>query len=196
VVRRFAPPYRLHLGCGRVCHAGWINIDREYRRDSVDLAWDLRKPLPFRAGSCSFVYSEHLIEHLSPSDGIALLRECHRVLQSDGTMRIATPSLRHLVEDYCSENWRQQDWLKWESFAFVETPAEMLNIAFRWWGHRWLYDREELVRRILEAGFSAAVEVDRGASEHAPLRGLETREDSKLVCEATKAEVKPRATAV
>lgn len=62
----------------------------------------------------------------------------------------------------------------------------MLNIAFRWWGHRWLYDREELHRRLGEAGFDRLEDVAPGQSTRPELRNLETRPDSLLVCEATK----------
>ena len=62
----------------------------------------------------------------------------------------------------------------------------MLNVAFRWWGHQHLYDREELTRVLSEAGFERVEFVERMQSKHEDLRDLETRLDSKLVAEATK----------
>ena len=63
----------------------------------------------------------------------------------------------------------------------------MMNIAFRWWGHRHLYNREELERALKVAGFTNIRFNASGQSQHPLLRGLETRLDSKLIAEAVKA---------
>jgi predicted SAM-dependent methyltransferase len=62
----------------------------------------------------------------------------------------------------------------------------MINIAFRWWGHEHLYNREELERALREAGFSKFKFPEHGQSDLDDLRGLETRQDSKLIAEAVK----------
>ena len=79
---------------------------------------------------------------------------------------------------------RDQDWLTWPSSQFIRTRAEMLNIAFRWWGHQWLYDHEELDRRLREAGWEELAPVEWGQSRHPALRERETRVDSLLIFEA------------
>ena len=96
------------------------------------------------------------------------------------------PSLEYTINKYCSDKWNDQDWLEWKEHRFIQTRAEMINIAFRWWGHQWLYDREELHRRLKEAGFTIIRDVEWGYSKIPELSNLETRKDSKLICEATK----------
>jgi hypothetical protein len=49
-----------------------------------------------------------------------------------------------------------------------------------------LYNKEELSRALSEAGFTQVVFHEFGKSDHADLRGLETRLDSKLIAEAAK----------
>ncbi len=134
--------------------------------------------------SCALIYSEHLLEHLKVEDGVALLKECLRVLQPGGRLRFAMPSLDYVLERCCSGKWKEQDWLTWPDHLFIQTQAEMLNIAFRWWGHQWLYDREEFHRRLKEAGFTQIRDVEWGQSEVPELRDRETRKDSLLICEA------------
>jgi predicted SAM-dependent methyltransferase len=90
------------------------------------------------------------------------------------------------VENYFSANWRDQEWLGWPEYSSISTPAEMLNISFRWWGHRWLYDREELHRRLRAAGFQKVSDVAWGESEWPDLSNLERRRDSRLICEVQK----------
>ena len=62
----------------------------------------------------------------------------------------------------------------------------MININFRWWGHQWLYDWEELERRLLEAGAKSPKRCTIFKSEHPVLNNLETRNESILIAEVTK----------
>jgi predicted SAM-dependent methyltransferase len=183
---QFTRPYKLHLGCGKVKFDGWINIDLEEKLDTVDIVWNVSDGLPFEDGSCQMIYHEHMLEHLPVEKGVFLLRECHRVLQVGGVLRVAMPSLDVLLEKANSENWRDQDWLTWPEYQFIQTRAEMLNISFRWWGHQWLYDREELHRRLHEAGFRQVRDVEWSYSDVPELKKRETRKDSLLICEAWK----------
>lgn len=173
---------RLHLGCGKVRLSGWINADLDPR---ADLVLDLRLPLPFRADRLSRIYLEHVLEHLSVTQGLFLLRQAHRVLKEGGVIRIAMPDLDDLVDGY-AHDWRRFAWLQEPGHQFIQTRAEMLNVAFRWWGHRHLYNAEELQRRLMEAGFRNITLHVHGISPHSDLSGLETRPDSKLVAEAVK----------
>mgnify|MGYP003793632747 CR=1 FL=1 len=100
-------------------------------------------------------------------------------------MRVAMPSLDDLIKKSYEGNWREQDWLTWPKYQHIKTRAEMLNISFREWGHQWLYDREELHRRLQEAGFTKIKDVEWGVSDWPELCGLETRLDSGLICEAS-----------
>jgi predicted SAM-dependent methyltransferase len=183
-LRRFSSPYRLNVGCGTVHFDGWINIDENANLDTVDLVWDLRRGLPVEDASCELIYCEHLLEHLTAEQGLAFLAECRRALTPSGVLRIAMPSLDVILERATSGNWRDQEWLSWSKHGNVKTRAEMINVAFRNWGHQYLYDREELHRRLAEAGFTRVVDCSRGESTRDELKQRETRADSFLVCEA------------
>ncbi|MEG4111291.1 methyltransferase domain-containing protein [Microcoleus sp. Pol12A6] len=178
--------YKLHIGCGQVKLVGWINIDEMLHPGITDLQLDITKGLPYDDDSCSLIHHEHFLEHLSAEAGLSFLKECYRLLKSGGVMRIAMPSLDQIIEKCYLGNWKDQDWLKWPEYQFIKTRAEMLNISFRWWGHQWLYDREELHRRLQEAGFTIIRDVEWGNSDIPELRNLETRKDSLLICEAEK----------
>src|SRR4051794_17468711 len=66
---------KLHIGCGDVALAGWVNIDLA-PYPAVDRVHDVTKPLPFE--SCSFIFAEHFIEHLSLHDGLRFLQHCRK----------------------------------------------------------------------------------------------------------------------
>jgi len=174
-------PIRLCLGSGRAPIPQWVNIDLHLKADVVlDLAYGI--PLP--AASVESIYSEHLIEHFSLEDGLRLMGECRRILAPDGILRIATPDLAALVEDY-AHTWRTHDWVNWPEHRWIDSGARMLNQAFRGWGHLYLYDFQDLSTRLAAAGFRDVRRCALGESEHAHLRGLETRADSGLVVEAS-----------
>lgn len=185
VLKKFEQPYRLHLGCGKVYLDGWLNIDL-YDGSAADIKLDMTWPLPFEDNSCELVFTEHMLEHLSAEQGAAFLQECFRVLKKGGVLRVAMPSLDKLIQRSYEGNWRDADWLSWPEFKHVSTRAEMLNMAFREWGHQWLYDREELYRRLKDAGFETISDCNWGTSTHADLSGRETRKDSLLIVEAEK----------
>lgn len=174
---------KLQLGSGGNRIPGWINSDIDPRAEMIAiLGW----PLPFRRASLQRIYMEHVLEHVSYSTAVRFLAEARRVLEPGGVIRIAVPDLEDLCRGYLLDDWRQRfDWVKWPQFAFIQTRAQMLNMGFRWWGHSHLYDREEMARVLREAGFREFEFVERGASRHEDLRGLETRLDSTLVVEAT-----------
>jgi predicted SAM-dependent methyltransferase len=182
---RFTAPYKLHVACGNVILPGWVNIELELYSDGVDVAWDVRQPLPLPDASVEYIYHEHFLEHLTIPEALAFLRDCHRLLRPGGVLRIAMPDLSECVRQYHENDWRQP-WMKQYGYEWIATRAEMINIAFREWEHKWLYDHEELHRRLREAGFTTIRDCPRLESEVPALCNLETRDGSLLVCEAVR----------
>lgn len=175
-------PERVNVGCGEVKYPGWLNVDII---PTADLVHDVTQGLPWPDGSVRLIYNEHVLEHLTVEQGLAFLRECHRVLTPGGALRIATPDLDYLIAKYVSD-WRDQDWLRWPEYQFIKTRPEMLNVAFRWWGHQYLYNELELGRRLAEAGVRWWRRAEFGRSFEPNLCNLETRDDSRLVMEGLK----------
>ena len=159
-----------------------MNVDLD--RPVVDLRLDLSQPLPFSSESVLLIYSEHFLEHLTAEQGVGLMKECRRVLCPAGVMRIAMPDLDYIVQRYVWR-WRSQDWITRYGYAHLENRAQMMNLMFHEWGHRYLHNEEELVRCLRLAGFAKIRRVGLGKSRHPELRGRETRLDSKLIVEAS-----------
>src|SRR5262249_13146413 len=146
--RRLLGQRKLHLACGGNVLNGWANIDLTGNRQVV--GWDLRQGLPIRPETVDFIFCEHFIEHLSLEEGKRFLSECHRVLRGGGILRISTPSLTKLVEEYTAcrlSEWSDVDWKP-------ATPCRLLNEGLRLWGHQFVYDARELRKLIEEIGYS------------------------------------------
>lgn len=103
----------LNVGCGQRFHPDWVNIDFVAPNDKV-IACDLRKGIPFSACAFKVVYQSHLLEHFLKSDALFMLKECFRVLEPRGIIRVAVPDLERIVRLYIQalDNIRkgEQDW--------------------------------------------------------------------------------------
>jgi predicted SAM-dependent methyltransferase len=180
---RRGAPRKLQIGSGGNRLDGWINADIV---PGAEVIVFLERRLPFRDAALDRIYLEHVLEHVEYADAIRFLKEARRVLAPSGVLRIAVPDLEDLVRGYVNDDWRRFDWVNWPEHSFIRTRAQMINIGFRWWGHRHLYDREEMVRALTEAGFTDFEFTLHGQSRHANLRGLETRTESTLIVDVTR----------
>lgn len=108
--RKAGRPVQCNLGCGSRHHPVWINIDFHGDGKTV-LPWDLRRGLPLPDHSCDVVYSSHVIEHFDRDGARRFLRECRRVLQPGGVIRLVAPDLEGVVRTYitCLEAARRGD---------------------------------------------------------------------------------------
>jgi predicted SAM-dependent methyltransferase len=133
---------------------------RLYRADSASYftELDIAGPLPFGPGCVDWVYAEHLIEHVQPPVAVSWLREVRRVLAPGGVLRLTTPDLARYAEGYVSDGGflaRHRRRLRSMRVGppMPERRAFMLNQIFYFYGHRWLYDADELRHVLSRAGF-------------------------------------------
>src|SRR5215470_4711811 len=82
---------KLHIGCGSNILNGWLNSDlRPHTRDVLHL--DATKRFPFDDELFDYIFSEHMIEHVSYAEGLFMLGECYRILKKNGRIRLSTPN--------------------------------------------------------------------------------------------------------
>lgn len=89
----------LNLGCGGHYHKDWVNIDFNCTGEGV-IAYDLLKGIPFPDDTFDAVYHSHVVEHFSKNDGIFFIKECFRVLESGGIIRVVAPDLEMIIKNY------------------------------------------------------------------------------------------------
>lgn len=179
---------KLNIGCGTDYKVGWVNIDNntDSNIEELDVHWDLRNPLPINDDSIDFIFNEHFIEHLTVEESRITIADMMRVLKPGGVMRIAMPDLEDVVNHYLNVPLGEDKVIKDFKLDFIQTRAEWINMSFRWWDHKWLYDWEELVRRLKEVGYENAVRCKLRDSQYAELKNLEIRDGSILIAEVTK----------
>jgi predicted SAM-dependent methyltransferase len=165
-----ATPLRLNLGSGLRPKKGWINIDlSEY----ATLTLDLREPLPFTDNSVETIYTEHFFEHLNyvgvddptawhldtpanPSEALAFLRECRRVLKPGGVLDIIVPDAEGILQEYVSRHEQPFPKFAWWGPAWCDSAMHCVNYVFRQGSeHKYAYDEETLTRVLEAVGFTA-----------------------------------------
>lgn len=161
---RSHPVRKLQLGAGGNDPTGWLNSDIEPGEKEVYL--DATSRYPFPDGSFQYVFSEHMIEHVSWEAGIMMLRECYRVLVKGGKLRIVTPNLAKFIQlldgNLDADAQRFID-AKFRIGGVPITPtpgAYILNRQFREWGHQFLYDPPTLRKSLELAGFKQINQYD------------------------------------
>jgi predicted SAM-dependent methyltransferase len=174
-------PLKLNVGCGKVKLPGWVNIDIE---PDADLVMDVRKGLPFDDFSVDFIYNEHFLEHITYEEGEMFLKELQKCLKKGGILRIAMPDLDYLIQQY-GKDFKAEEWFP-SGYEFVQTKGMAINISFYWWGHKYLYNEEDLRNQLMKAGFRNINRCEWNKSSYSELSGLETRKESILIMEAIK----------
>jgi predicted SAM-dependent methyltransferase len=172
--------HKLQLGAAENVRPDWLNTDLHGYGHGDELVYlDVRKRFPLPDESFDFVFSEHMVEHLSYAEGQHCLRECFRVLRPGGRIRVATPSLEKLVALYDpNPSDLQRRYVRWAvdtlaPEADAHLPGVVVNNFFRSWGHRFIYDPETLHHALTSAGFVDIEECRVGQSGHSELAGLE-----------------------
>jgi predicted SAM-dependent methyltransferase len=155
-------PLRLHLGSGGNNLDGWVNIDLVGAH--ADLAWDLRRPLPFVAASAEAVFLEHVLEHLTIADGVRMLHLFLPVMLPGGIIRVGVPDAGLYATSYVRED-SVIDQLR------PGRPTRMLALAevFQEHGHLSAWDSETLCLAMSEAGYEGATFMAGGSSKISPV---------------------------
>ncbi len=89
----------LNVGCGDTFHPDWTNVDMVSRSPEVR-ACNLLKGLPYPDGRFQAVYHSHVLEHFPRAKAADFIRECYRVLQPEGILRIVVPDLENIAREY------------------------------------------------------------------------------------------------
>ena len=89
----------LNLGCGSRYRKDWINIDFVSTNKNI-IVHNLLKGIPFKDNTFNVVYHSHLLEHFSRTEASDSIKECYRVLKPNGIIRVVTPNLEEILNNY------------------------------------------------------------------------------------------------
>ena len=142
--------------------------------DLYYLEFDSREPYPFEDASFDWAHAEHFIEHLELEEAIGWLTDVRRLLKPGGHVRLSTPDLRRYIEGYldpgngffAEHRGRLSGCARSRTPSVPDRPGWMVNQIFYRWGHKWIFDFEEIRFAAEQAGFDPAGVIS-GASTRA-----------------------------
>lgn len=201
----------LQVGCRESLHDGCLNTDIVHLTNeageqtdagglfSVGGAYyfehDATAPFPLPDDFLQFVFSEHFIEHISQEEACQWLSEMYRVLRPGGLIRLSTPDLGIYCRGYVDPdkaflNAHHEVLQQLSDKPVPKRPAPLINQIFYLFGHRFIYDFEELQWMLQGAGFNQSsiqnCSFRQGSMPEVALRDLEIRSDESVYIEARK----------
>jgi len=173
---------KLQIGAGTNLREDWLNTNYfPWRKEVLHL--DASAPFPIANDTFDYIFSEHMIEHISYPQGLSMLKESFRVLQAGGRIRISTPDIQFLFDLYLQEhNSTQSEYHQWminwmqereAAAAPYAHPIFIINNFVRDWGHQFIYDEQSLKFALEQAGFTAVKRCQIQESEDPVLTKLE-----------------------
>lgn len=175
----------LHCGCGNTRIPGFINADRgDSGWSTEDIKLDVEKRFPYNDNTIDYIYSEHMIEHLSYEGCKNYISESYRCLKPGGVIRTAFPKIEFLIElyrnpklytTYIQKHCEMFNNQLIKDFGSIENiPIQfIIDDHYHMWGHQVMYDIPALKKMFELYGFTSIKECDFGESDHQIFKGIE-----------------------
>jgi hypothetical protein len=158
---------RLHVGCGDDIKPGYINID-EFNPKA-----DERKAiqaLDYPDNSIERIEGYMVLEHLSPRDALAFVRNAHRMLQPGGVLILECPDLEKMARLTLIFG-DDPEYLELGAFGLrgvFGEPTDHMTVGDY---HKWGYTPSTAARLVRQGSFTKFTISD-GLSHCFPLRDM------------------------
>lgn len=134
---------KIHIGCGHINLAGWINIDARHMPHVHIVSNDVELN-EFSDSSIGEIYLSHMLEHIPFNEVDILLRKFYQKLASNGVLRISVPSFESIIKIYISNECNI------ETIKYALMGGQDYEFNF----HRSVFDSRSLAKMMISAGFS------------------------------------------
>lgn len=147
----------INFGSFTVMTKDWLNVDilnmSEYatKNNFNFMQLDCTKPLPFKSNSIKNITSSHMLEHLTRKEGLDFLKECYRILENDGVIRLCIPDTLKFCQEYLNSNMK----ILYKGHVNIDAAEDDAEAFWNFIvdGHKTCYDRLSLIKVLQNAGF-------------------------------------------
>jgi len=112
---------------------------------------DLRKRLPFDDKSVNYIYCSNVLEHLTYWQTIKVVEESHRILKSNGILRVVMPDLDVLIKNYKDPDVFNNEYWGYEKKKYKTFKEKILERFIR--PHQWMYNKKSFKNILVDACF-------------------------------------------
>ena len=146
------PLVLVQLGAGQDMHPDFVNADffripLLMRRPRPDWSMDITRPFRCPDRCVDGIFTQHTLEHITPAQVLALLRECRRVLKPGASMRVVVPDAERYAMAVAGLAGVP------DHGRHYALPIEALRAVSQDFGHRSLWSPELMRRYMRQAGF-------------------------------------------
>jgi SAM-dependent methyltransferase len=170
---------KLNIGAQVQTLEGWLSVDIWPAKEGIAYM-DATKKFPFEDETFDYIFTEHMIEHISFNDAQFMLKECHRVLKKNGKIRIATPSLLKIISNFDNNKELSKIYFSKLINPLLNlqndiTPKKgyFINYITYNYNHKFIYDEGTLSDLLLISNFNNINFFNPGKSEDNNLKDLE-----------------------
>ncbi|MBF0356490.1 MAG: methyltransferase domain-containing protein [Alphaproteobacteria bacterium] len=156
----------IQIGSAEHVKPGFLNIDTwpnsgiDYDETTTFANLDVRLGLPLDDASAGFVYSSHMLEHLTFEEAKRHLADIHRVLWPGGRLRMCLPDVDKTAKCYAARDMAYLERMN-ETFRFLGyMPKEnrlygdlMSRHILEGCTHKYFWDAENLEAALAACGF-------------------------------------------
>jgi ubiquinone/menaquinone biosynthesis C-methylase UbiE len=174
----------LNLGCGEFPIDGFENYDiRSFSNPSINYT-DVTNEFPFESDSIDYIYSKHLIEHLTFTGFGNYLYESLRCLKKGGIHRICFSSLDQIKNmimhpnDY--ETYFKNELMNFNKIESIEYNFSeyipycfAINNLYTKWNHKNIYDVKTIKLLAKKIGYEDAYDVNLNESNVEIFKNIE-----------------------
>lgn len=151
---------KIQFGAGSLEIEGWENHDMDV---------DITKPLPYPDNSVDFIFSDQMLEHVTPRQAWGYLEECYRILKPRGTVRTTIPDFARILR------LRNPEWMRVNQAVTGNDGSlreQMKSIVFCH-SHQGLWSAELLACVKVAIGFIEVRVFEAGVSDRLDLQNIE-----------------------
>jgi len=148
---------KIHFGAGNDIKDGFLNVDLN---SCADIFIDVRNKLNIKSDSIEYIYSSHFVEHLEHEELVAHLKECNRILQKEGVLRLAIPDFEKVFHAYCQHNDDRLNEVRNHLSQKFSLPENLIcrmdwinRAVHEFGGHKTCIDWEKIRNLLIYVGF-------------------------------------------
>ena len=114
---------KIHFGSGNDIKLDFVNIDLN---NAANIFLDVRYDINIPDNSIEYIYSSHFVEHLEHKELLKHLKDCFRILEPGGTLRLGIPFFEKLFTNYYKKDFSRVNEIKSLLSDKFEIPESLI----------------------------------------------------------------------